>query len=163
VRLPLATALARLRARSDRQAAVAYGVIGAAALAVALLAIVPALQREALRVHHARPSSTAAWLALQPLPRMYGGAHRAFTSEEPMTPFLASRPEVVPFDFDVEWVNHYPARLARLDLLRAELAARGGEIHLFLESRYRGTDLVTAYVVTVEEGRLAVRRRELSP
>ena len=108
-------------------------LIALAALVGVATPVMPALDRALLRAHHLRPASTAEWLALQPLPKMYAFAHRAWYGEG-----------------EAVWVNHYPARLLRFDTARALVAAHGRASHLLLRSSYRGVELSSGAIVRLD-------------
>ena len=151
--LPIVRAARALRRGRDRRAwALALLLAGYALLAL----VTPwwrGLQHALMEAHHLRPSSLAQWVALQPAPKMYSFAHRAWLG--PIPPGFGPR-----FEREHFWVNHYPARRARFDGARGRELVRPGPRFLYLESSYRGLRFVSAYEMRASDGALRLRLRE---
>jgi hypothetical protein len=145
------------RAELSRASLALYIGIGTAAVVLALLPVSAALQRRVLESHHLRPSSTASWVIVGLLPKMYGGRHEAWLSPEPLTPYLREDPSRAPFEVVHQWVNHFPARLVRLDTARDVAARTGVSTYLRLESSYRAASLTTTYTIRAMDGRIEAR------
>ncbi len=155
--MPTVRALTALR-RGRRRELGARVVGGLVALYAAIALATPhcsPLQRRLLESSHLRPASMASWVALQPAPKMYGFANRAFRGPRSLVDEAAGTVQRALFERGSFWVNHYPARMARFDGERGRVFARPGKrIHVLLRSRYRGSALWTALVVEEREGAL---------
>lgn len=127
-----------------------YVAILGAMLLVATLPRCTPLQAQLARAHHARPSSLAAWIAVQALPKMYSFGHRVTLSGEPLTAYLLDRPGGPGVEHESMWVNHYPVRAARFESARAAIVERGEELHVLVRSAYRGRRWVSRFVVRVD-------------
>ncbi len=149
-------ALADLRRARTPGTIALYVAIAAAMLLLATVPLCRPLQDQLARTHHARPSSPAAWLALQLVPKMYSFGHRIWFSREPLTEYLLARPDGPGVEHETMWVNHYPIRAARFESMRAEIAARGEEVHVLVRSAYRGRHWVSRYVVRIDGGALVL-------
>lgn len=156
-RLPIVRALARLRRRPDGASVALYGFFGVLLAVAMALPMCRPLQRELMEAHHLRGRSAPSWALVQLVPKMYSFGHRVWLSEAPLTDFLLERPERIPFEYQSAWVNHYPARLARFETLRAEVGERGATVHVLLRSRYRGLEFETRFQVTPEARRLWIQ------
>jgi hypothetical protein len=145
------------RGRAGGASTALYAALAAAALLVALVPLSAALQRRFLENHQLRPSSTASWVAVGLLPKMYGGSHQFWMSPEPLGDYLAAHPERAPFAVAHYWVNHAPGRAVRLDTTRASAARAGQPAFVRIESRYRDESLISIYRVRAIDGRIEVR------
>ena len=143
-------ALADLRRTRTPGTIALYGALAAAMVLLVTVPLCRPVQDQLARTHHARPSSPATWLALQLVPKMYSFAHRVWFSREPLTEYLVSRPGGPGVEHEMTWVNHYPIRAARFEGMRAEIASRGEEVHVLVQSAYRGRRWVSRYVVRVD-------------
>jgi hypothetical protein len=132
-------ALADLRRARTAGTVALYAAIAAVALLLIAVPLCRPLQGELARAHHLRPSSLPAWTALQVVPKMYSFAHQVRAEGD-----------------DPLWVNHYPVRVARFERARAEIVARGEEVHLEVRSEYRGSSWLSRLVVRVEGGGLVL-------
>jgi hypothetical protein len=147
---PILAAIRELRGRRpDRGAAAIYGLAALAALIVLLEPVSKRLTSELMRVHHLQPSSLAAWVGLQLVPKMYSFEHTCWIGPPGAT---ADRRERERF-----WVNHYPARRARFDAGRIHLGLDSDHA-VVVRSSYRGTTETTEIRVRRELGRLVWRR-----
>jgi hypothetical protein len=93
---------------------------------------------------HFRPTSTFAWVFLQPAPKMYGIANRVWVRNIPP---LSVHSIAVPFESRSVWVNHYPARYARFDGERQQTSLPKSFV---IRGSYRDTSVWTT--ITVEDG-----------
>lgn len=108
--------------------------------------------------HHFRPKSWAAWIALQPVPKMYSFANTCWIGPAPLLeqkPLFQSENR---FSRESFWVNHYPARKARFDGGREALGA-GAERFIYVRSTYLGYSETTGFRVRVEPGRFLFELR----
>lgn len=153
-RLPIASALARLRRRRDGATVGLYAFLGVLLTVALAVPVCRPLQRELMAAHHLRGRPAATWALVQLVPKMYSFGHRVWLSEEPLTDFLLERPGRIPFAHEQTRVNHYPARLMRFESLRDQVGERGAAVHVLLRSRYRGLDFQTRFRVVPEGGRL---------
>ncbi len=162
-RIPLLAAVRDLRARRQAGTGALYLVLAFLAVLVGALPFSRPVQRRLAAVQHLRPPSVLDWCVLQVLPKMYGAAHRAWLAAEPLTDYLVEDETRIPFAYETTWVNHYPARLARFESRRAEVASYGLEAHVFLRTTYRGETVSTALVVRFDDGELDISVREGAP
>jgi hypothetical protein len=128
-----------------------------AALLVATLPLSAAMKRRFLANHQLRPSSTAAWIAIGLLPKMYGGRHEMWMSAEPLTDYLRADPTRAPFPVAHYWVNHQPGRAVRLDGERRNAVAAGATTYVRLTSSYGDVSLTSSYRVRAADGRIDVQ------
>lgn len=143
-----------------RLSAATMSLIAAIGTAAALLLLLPfsaALERRLLASHHLRPSSTASWIVVGLLPKMYGGRHEAWLSPEPLSDYLRRDLGRAPFEVAHQWVNHYPARLVRLDTVRRLATEAGAPVYVRVESSYRRASLTSRYAVRPTARGLDVR------
>jgi hypothetical protein len=70
---------------------------------------------------------------------------------------LRRAPSRAPFEVVHQWVNHFPARLVRLDTARDVAARTGVSTYLRLESSYRAASLTTTYTIRAMDGRIEAR------
>jgi len=134
-----------------------YATLAIAAALVLLLPLSAPLQRRFLASHQLRPPSTASWIAVGLLPKMYGGAHQFWMSPEPLTDFLRADVRRAPFVVEHYWVNHSPGRAVRLDTTRASAARARVPTYVRLESSYGGEPFVSLFRVRAIDGRIEVR------
>ncbi len=139
----------------ERGAAALYVAMGAVALVCAATPFSRSLQGAAMDAQHLTPPSLASWAAMQVTPKMYSLAHRVYLSDAPLDEERIAAGDV---RFDAYWLNHYPGRMS-FEVHRADLAASGAPAHVLATSSYRGLSRSTAFVSTVEGGRLVIRRR----
>ncbi len=172
--LPLYRALAALRRvadldprdparRRERGTAALFAAIAAVALVILATPASRALQSELIASHHFRPRSLARWAGLQLVPKMYSFAHICWIGNGPLferSPRAAAEER---FAREAFWVNHYPARRARFDARRRQLAAPNETRFVYLRSSYRGYSETTGFRVRAEPHRLVIERRELLP
>ena len=143
--------------RASRATTALYSAVAIAALLIALLPFSGALKRRFLANHQLRPTSTASWIVIGVLPKMYGGTHEFWMSPEPLGDYLRADVRRAPFPVAHYWVNHSPGRAVRLDTER-ESAARAGAInYVRIESSYGGESLTTIYMVRATGDRIEVR------
>jgi hypothetical protein len=116
------------------------------------------LQSRAMSAHQLRPQSVPAWVVLQLWPKMYSFAHQVWISGEPVTDYLLTRGEPLPFQAEMTWVNHYPGHFIRFETSRRKLVDAGIEVHIYLRSSYRGLSASTRYVIHPGEDGLTVVR-----
>lgn len=139
-------------------AAALYLAWGAAAAVILATPLSSGLASRIIAVHHYRPKSWPSWATLQLVPKMYSFAHTCWIGPAPI---LERRPRdqaELRFLRDRFWVNHYPARRARFDGHRHELA--GAERYIYVRTSYLGHTETTGFYVRVEPGRFLLRRRE---
>ena len=146
-RIPIVRAVADLRQTRTTGTVALYAAIGVTMLLLASVPVSTRMQDQLARAHHARPSSTANWVVFQVVPKMYSFAHRIWFSPEPLTEFLVTRPQGPDVENEMMWVNHYPIRAARFESQRGEIVRRGQDIHVLVESGYRGRTWFSRYVV----------------
>lgn len=147
--IPLVRALRELRRERTPGTVALYAAIGVVMLILVSVPFSTSMQNQLVRAHHARPTSTARWVVFQVVPKMYSFAHRVWFSPEPLTEFLITRPEGPPVS-EVTWVNHYPIRAARFESMRDEIVRRGEDVHVLLQTSYRGRSFFSRYVVHVD-------------
>jgi len=155
-------ALADLRRTRTPGTVALYAAIGLAMAVIVTIPACPGLQRQLARVHHARPTSLAAWAGLQVVPKMYSFAHRIWFSREPLSEFLVlhGAPGV---EHETMWVNHSPIRAARFEGARADIVRRGEDVQVLVRSAYRGRSWVSRFVVRVDGDALVLEPIEESP
>jgi hypothetical protein len=134
-----------------------YAALAGGALLLVLLPLSPSLKQRFLANHQLRPPSTASWIAIGLLPKMYGGRHELWMSPEPLSEYFRADPARAPFKVDHYWVNHSPGRAVRLDTTRQAAARNGAPVYVRLESRYGDEALVSIYMVRAVDGRIEVR------
>jgi hypothetical protein len=136
-----------------------YVVLATAAIVLALLPVSGAIQRRFLANHHVRPSSTASWIVVGLLPKMYGGRHEVWLSPEQLTEFMREDPQrAAQVERIHQWVNHSPGRFIRLDTARGAVAEYGAPTFVRLESSYRNESMTTVYQLRAVGGaRIEVR------
>lgn len=149
-RIPLVQAIAELRRARTPGTVALYLAIGVVMIVLLSVPISTSMQNQLVRAHHARPSSVARWVVFQIVPKMYSFAHRVWFSPEPLTEFLVTRPEGPPVEHEVTWVNHYPIRAARFESVRGEIVRRGEDVHVLVQTGYRGRTWFSRYVVHVD-------------
>lgn len=154
-RIPLVRALAELRRERTTGTVALYAAIGIVMLMLASVPISRTMQNNFVRAHHAQPASTARWVVFQVVPKMYSFAHRVWFSPEPLTEFLITQPGV---EKEVQWVNHYPIRVARFESVRDEIVRRGETVHVLVQTSYRGRTWISRYVVRVDGAALVWER-----
>jgi hypothetical protein len=147
-RIPLVQAIAELRRARTPGTVALYVAIGAVMLVHASVPISTSMQNQLVRAHHARPASVPRWVVFQIVPKMYSFAHRVWFSPEPLTEFLVTKPDAVPHE--VTWVNHYPIRAARFESARGGVVRRGEDVHVLVQTGYRGRTWFSRYVVHVD-------------
>ncbi|MDB4967786.1 MAG: hypothetical protein JWN44_3475 [Myxococcales bacterium] len=143
--------------RASGAATALYAAVATGGLLLVLLPLSPPLQRRFLANHHLDPPSTASWIAIGLLPKMYGGRHEFWMSPEPLSEFLRADPRLAPFKVSHYWVNHSPGRAVRLDTTREAAGRAGATTYLRLESSYGSESLTSTYVVHAAAGRIEVR------
>ncbi len=149
-RIPLVQAIAELRRARTPGTVALYIAIGVVMLLLASVPVSTSMQNQLVRAHHARPSSVPRWVVFQLVPKMYSFAHRVWFSPEPLTEFLVTRPDGPSVEHEVTWVNHYPIRAARFESAREEIVRRGQDVHVLVQSGYRGRMFFSRYVVRVD-------------
>lgn len=154
--LPVVRALRALDKRRDRRALALALLITGYAMVSLLTPGWRGLQRALMEAHHMRPSSLARWVVLQPAPKMYGFAHRAWLGQAR----IGFGPR---FEREHFWVNHYPARRARFDGARGRESTVAGPRYLYLRSSYRGVDFETSYEVRFADGTVRIRSMDVKP
>lgn len=145
--VPIVDALRDLRRQRTPGTIALYVVIGAVMLLLATLPVCGPLQDQMARSHHARAS--ALWPLVQIVPKMYSFAHRTWTSEQPIN---SDAPSV--------WLNHFPARVMRVERGRADFVTRGVDRYLLVRSAYRGRRWVTRFVLRVRNDGISVETLE---
>jgi hypothetical protein len=143
--------------RASAASTALYAALATGALLVALLPFSPALKARFLANHQLRPPSTASWIAIGLLPKMYGGSHEFWMSAEPLSEFFRADPRRAPFEIAHYWVNHSPGRAVRLDGSRQSAARTGAPAYIRLESSYGDEALTSIYMVRAASGRIEVR------
>jgi hypothetical protein len=152
--LPIVRAAHVLVRRRDRGAMVLSALLAIYALLSLATPWWSELQLTLIEAHHMRPRSMWRWIALQPAPKMYSFAHRAWLGTVPLHGRTADR-----FAREHFWVNHYPARRARFDGSRGrELEGRPGARYLYIETSYRGLTVKTGYEVRLVGATVRLRR-----
>lgn len=134
-----------------------YATLAIAASLLAPLPLSPALKRRFLANHQLRPESTASWVAIGLLPKMYGGRHEFWMSREPLSDFLRADLRRAPFEVAHYWVNHSPGRAVRLDTTRETFAHTGAPTYVRLESSYGDEALTSIYMMSAAGGRIVVK------
>jgi hypothetical protein len=153
-RLPLVQAIAELRRARTPGTVALYIAIGVVMLLLLSVPVSTSMQNQLVRAHHARPSSVPRWVVFQIVPKMYSFAHRVWFSPEPLTEFLVTRPDDVPHE--MQWVNHYPIRAARFESARDEIVRHGEDVHVLVQTGYRGRTWFSRYVVHVDGNALVL-------
>lgn len=159
--LLLVKALRSLVFRRERGAVSLYLAMGAAAAILLATPLSTGLTSRLIAVHHYRPKSWSSWATLQLVPKMYSFAHTCWIGGAPL---LERRPRSEAegrFLRERFWVNHYPARRARFDGHRRDLA--GAERYIYIRTTYFGHAETTGFYVRVEPGRFLLQRREVTP
>lgn len=154
-RIPLVRAIAELRRERTTGTVALYIAIGVVMLLLASVPFSTRLQIQLVEAHHARPASTPRWVVFQVVPKMYSFAHRVWFSPEPLTDFLLTQPDV---EHEMMWVNHYPIRAARFESMRDEIVRRGEDVHVLVQTSYRGRTWTSRYVVRVDGAALVWER-----
>jgi hypothetical protein len=155
-RIPLVQAIADLRRARTPGTVALYVTIGIVMLVLLSVPLSTSMQNQLVRAHHARPSSVARWVVFQTVPKMYSFAHRVWFSPEPLTEFLVTRPEGPSVEHEMTWVNHYPIRAARFETARGAIVRRGEDVHVLVQSSYRGRAFFSRYVVHVDSNGLVL-------
>ena len=91
---------------------------------------------------------------------MYSFAHQIWFSREPLTEYLVTRRGGPGVEHETEWVNHDPIRAARFEGSRAEIVARGEDVHVLVRSAYRGRSWISRFVVRVDGDALVLEAVE---
>lgn len=137
-----------LRDAGDRTGLALLIALACYALVPVALALCPSLSLELMARFHLRTPSFASWLAAQPAPWMYNFENRYLVSDRPLIEAELDQP---PLGMRWHAANHQPARAFTFADGRARFLAEPGERYFYLESRYRGYRLRTAYRARVAE------------
>jgi hypothetical protein len=157
--MPIVRAIRALQVSGDRLARVLLLLLSLYGAISLLTPVSSRLSRAIVAGHHFKPASMIEWLLLQPAPKMYGFAHRAWIG--PFELYAAGRSRSTAHRTFTQrhfFVNHYPARRARFDGFRE---ARFGDprqrAYLYLRSSYRGMSESTAYEIHADSGKLYIQ------
>jgi hypothetical protein len=169
--LPLFKAIRALSVRRDAGAIALFLAMGSAAVIILATPLSSGLVARVIAVHHYRPKSWPSWATLQLVPKMYSFAHTCWIGPAPLFDQKQNQKQIQiqnprseaerRFLRERFWVNHYPARRARFDGRRRELA--GAERYIYVRTSYFGHTETTGFYVRVEQGRFLLRRREEAP
>lgn len=113
------------------------------------------LQRRVMRLHHFKPVSLVEWLALQPLPKMYGMSHEVWLGGAP--------PSDRVFTATAFRANHYPARFLRFDGRRDVFHAERRWPYARLRTRYGDTTFVSSWRLYAGDAGLVFEPLEAPP
>lgn len=160
--MPLIQSLRVLESRGQRGLQVFYIGLWLVALVCGSAPLSRPVVSLLMANHHFRPKSWAAWIALQPVPKMYSFGNTCWIGKAPL---LEQQPQFQSenrFLRERFWVNHYPARKARFDGGREALGL-GVDHYVYVRSVYFGYSETTGFRVKTEPGRCVFELRGRLP
>lgn len=147
------------RSLKDRAALALLAAVGLIAFWLAAMPFCPVVQRWTIERFHLATPSFACWMLQQPIPPMYNLENRYWFSVRPLTDAeLTTQPEP---GVETGMLNHFPARAVTFAAGRLATVKHQREGWLYLRSRYRDSQRVTAYHLTPVPGSHAVRMQPI--
>lgn len=139
----------------DRFALGLLGTVGLIATWLIAMPVCPAIQRWTIDRFHLATPSFALWMLQQPIPPMYNLENRYWFSQRPLSDAeLTTHP---PPGVETAMLNHFPARAVTFAAGRLATVKHQREAWLYLRSRYRDSQRITAYHLTPVPGSPALR------
>lgn len=135
-----------------------YSFIGFVYLLIVLKAVCVPVERMFLKQYHLAASSFPQWAITQIVPSMYNFANEFYLTQKPIlsSESLAS---LVASDQLIThaWFNHYPLRQISFGLYRAGLFFPPVRKFIYLRSRYRDQEFISAYTLETTSRGLVVK------
>lgn len=156
---PLLQSLRFMGGRSERGLAVFYSLLCCSALVSLSAPVSERVVSHLMANFHFRPRSWAAWIALQPVPKMYSFANTCWIGTAPLLEQEPAFQSELRFSRESFWVNHYPARKARFDGFRETLGPSADHF-IYVRSVYFGYTETTGFHVRAEPGHCVFELRE---